>query len=51
MCQTDIVGTRRDQPLVNPMVAEVTFIGDVPVVVIGDGIIGTFVNAGLTTGA
>ena len=51
MCQTDIVGAGRDQSLINPMVAEVTFVGDVPVVVIGDGIIGAFVDAGLAAGA
>ena len=49
--QADIVGTGRDQPLINPMVAEVAFVGDIPVIVIGDGIIGTFVDAGLTAGA
>ena len=51
MRQADIVGTGRDQPLINPMVAEVAFVGDIPVIVIGDGIIGTFVDAGLTAGA
>jgi len=51
MSQTDIVSTGRDQPLIDAMVAEVTLIGDVLVVVIGDGIIGALVDAGLTTGA
>lgn len=51
MCQTDIVGTGRDEPLINPVVAEVTFIGDVLVMVIGDGIVGTGVDTRLTTGA
>jgi len=51
MCQTDIVGTGRDEPLINPVVAEVTLIGDVLVLVIGDGIVGTCVDTRLTAGA
>jgi len=50
MCQTDIVGTGRDEPLINPVVAEVTLIGDVLVMVIGDGIVGTGIDTRLTTG-
>ena len=48
--QADIVGADRDEPLIDPVVAEVAFVGDVLVIVIGDGIIGTCVDAGLTTG-
>ena len=48
--QADIVGAGRDEPLIDPVVAEVAFVGDVLVIVIGDGIIGTCVDAGLTTG-
>ncbi len=51
MCQTDIVGTGRDEPLINPVVAEVTLIGDVLVMVIGDGIIGACVDTRLAAGA
>ena len=51
MSGTDIVGTGRDQPLIDAMVAEVTLVGDILVVVIGDGIIGALVDAGLATGA
>lgn len=50
MCQTDIVGTGRDEPLINPVVAEVTLIGDVLVMVIGDGIVGTGIDTRLTSG-
>ena len=51
MSGTDIVSTGRDEPLVNPVVAEVTFVGDVLGVVIGDGIIGACIDTRLTTGA
>ena len=51
MRQADIIGAGRDEPVVDAMVAEVTLIGDVLVVVIGDGIIGALVDAGLTSGA
>ncbi len=48
---TDIVSTGRDQLLINAMMAEVTLVGDILVVVIGDGIIGALVDAGLASGA
>lgn len=51
MSQADIVGTGRDETLIYPVVAKVAFVGDIPVIIIGDGIIGTFVDAGLTAGA
>lgn len=49
--QADIVGAGRDKPLIYPVVTEVTLVRDVLVIVIGDGIIGTCVDAGLTAGA
>lgn len=51
MCQADIVGAGRDEPLIDAMVAEVTLVGDVLVIVKRDGIIGTCVDARLTAGA
>ena len=48
---TDIVSTGRDEPLIDAVVTEVTFTGDVLVVVIGDGIVGTCADTGLTTRA
>ncbi len=51
MRQADIVGAGRDESLINAVVAEVTLAGDVLVVVIGDGIIGTCADTGLTTRA
>lgn len=51
MRRTDIVGTGRDKPLVYAMVAEVTFVGDVPIIIKGNGIIRTGVDARLATGA
>jgi hypothetical protein len=51
MGRADIVGTGRDESLINAMVAEVALVGDVKVMVIGDGIIGTGVDTRLTSGA
>ena len=51
MSGTNIVGAGRDKPLVYAMVAEVALVGDVPAMVIGDGIIRTCVDARLTAGA
>ena len=51
MCQADIIGAGRYEPLIDPVVAEVALAGDVAVMVIGDGIIGAFIHAGLATGA
>ena len=51
MCQTNIVGAGRDEPLIDPVMAEVALVGDVLVMVIGDGIIGACIHAGLTAGA
>ena len=51
MSGTDIVGAGRDESLIYAMVAQVTFVGDVLAMIIGDGIIGTCVDARLTTGA
>jgi hypothetical protein len=51
VCQADIIGAGRYEPLIDPVVAEVALAGDVAVMVIGDGIIGAFIHAGLATGA
>ena len=51
MSGTNIVGAGRDKSLIDPMVAEVALVGDVPAMVIGDGIIRTCVDAHLTAGA
>lgn len=51
MCQADIVSTGRDKPLIDPVMTEVALVGDVLAVVIGDGIVGAFGNAGLAAGA
>ena len=51
MCQAHIVGTGRDEAPIDPVVTEIALPGDVVVVVIGDGIIGAFGDAGLATGA
>lgn len=51
MSGTNIVGAGRDKPLVYAMMAEVALVGDVPAMVIGNGIIGTCVDARLTAGA
>jgi hypothetical protein len=49
--QTHIVGTGRDQALVHPVMAEVALLRDTAVRVISDGVIGAFLDAGLTPGA
>lgn len=51
MSGTDIVGTGRDEPLVYPVAAEVTFVGDAPVIIKSDGIVRAGVDTGLTAGA
>ena len=51
MRQADIVGAGRNEPLINPMVAEVTLVGDVFVIVKRDGIVGTGLDTGLASGA
>jgi len=51
MRQADIVGAGRDKALIDSVVAEVAFVGDVLVRVESDGIIGAGVGAGLAPGA
>jgi len=46
--QADIIRAGWNKPLINPVMAEVALLGDIPVHVIGDGIIRAFLNAGLT---
>jgi hypothetical protein len=48
--QTYIVGTGRDQAMVHPVMAEVALLRDTAVRVISDGVIGAFLDAGLTPG-
>jgi hypothetical protein len=50
MSQADIIRAGRDKPLIHPVMAEVAFLGDISVHVIGDGIVRAFLNAGLTAG-
>ena len=50
MRQTHIIGTGRDQPLINPVMAEVAFLSDIFVIIKSDGVIVAFLNAGLTPG-
>ena len=49
--RTNIVGTGRDQALVHPVMAEIALLRDTAVRVISDGVIGAFLDAGLTPGA
>ena len=49
--QTHIIGTGRDQTMVHPVMAEIALLRDTAGLVIGDGVIGTFLYAGLTPGA
>ena len=46
----DIVGTGRDEPLLYPVVAEVALVGNVPVMVIADGIIRACIDTSLAAG-
>jgi hypothetical protein len=50
VCQTDIVGARRNQPPIHPMVAEVAFLGDTLNLIETDGIVRACVDADFTTG-
>jgi hypothetical protein len=45
MGQTNVVCTGRDQPPVNPMRAEIAFFRDSSVIVKGNGMIRTYINA------
>ena len=47
MSGADIVGAGRDKPLVYAMVTEIAFIGDIPVIIKGDGIIGAGIDTRL----
>ena len=51
MCQTDIVGTGRDEPLIDPVAAEVALVGNVLGIVKRDRRVGTGIDTGLATGA
>ncbi len=50
MCRADIVGTGGDKPLVHPMMAEITLLGDGFILVKSNGIIWASVDTGLTSG-
>ena len=49
--QTHIIGTGRDQAMVHPVMAEVALLRDTAILVVGNVVIGTFLDAGLTPGA
>ena len=51
VCQTNIVGTRWDEPLIDPVVTEVALLGYAFALVKGYCVIGTCVDAGLASGA
>jgi hypothetical protein len=51
MSGTNIVGAGRDESLVNPMVAEITLVGDVLVIIKRNGVVGAGINTGLAAGA
>ena len=49
--QTHVIGTGRDQTMVHPVMAEVALLRDTALRLIGDGVIGAFLHAGLAPGA
>jgi hypothetical protein len=51
MSGTNIVGAGRDESLINPMVAEITLVGDVLVIIKRNGVVGAGINTGLAAGA
>jgi len=51
MGRADIVGTGGDKPLIHPVMAEITLLGDGFILVIGNGMVWASIDAGLTSGA
>ena len=50
MRRTDIVGTGGEKPLIHPVIAEITLLGDSFLLVKGNRIVWASVDAGLTSG-
>ena len=50
MGRTDIVGTGGDKPLIHPLIAKITLLGDGFILVKGNGIVWASVDASLTSG-
>jgi len=50
MRQAYIIRTSRDKPLVYPVMTQVALLCDAFIVVKGDGIVGAYIDAGLTSG-
>jgi len=49
--QTDIIGTSRHKPVIYPVMTKVAFMGDLGLLIKGNRIVGTGIQAGLTATA